>query len=77
MIYLCLHSVVTLGCVDEPVAVAELLAQWSDRMAAEHTTGQLDHHHATVGRQQQYSFTCNISEREAKYLMNYDVLSYV
>ena len=34
----------------DPVAVAELLAQWSDRMVAEQTTGTSDHLHVTGGR---------------------------
>ena len=32
-----------------PVAVAELLAQWSDSMATEQTNLQSDHLHATGG----------------------------
>ena len=36
-----------------PVTVVELLVQWGDRMAAEQTTGQSDHLHATGQQQQQ------------------------
>ena len=40
------QCVVTLGFVDEPRGGAELLAQWSDRMTAEHTE-QSDSLHST------------------------------
>ena len=40
----------------DPVAVVGLLAQWSDHMAPEQTTGSSDHLHATGGgRQQQHA----------------------
>ena len=42
------RSVVTPRFVDGPVAVAKLLAQWSDRIASEQTTGTLYHLYATV-----------------------------
>ena len=44
------HSVDILGFVNEPRAMANLLAQlWSNSVAAERTTGQPDHLYATDG----------------------------
>ena len=45
-----LHTVLSpLDLWTNPVAMAELLAKWSNSMAAEQTMGQSDHLHATGG----------------------------
>ena len=81
MIPLCLHSVVTPSICGRtpwrwPSCWHNGVTAWPQNKPRDNRTTIMPQE--IVGRhQQQYSFTFIISEREAKYLMNYDVLLYV